>query len=65
VVESTVPPGTTDVAVPPHWVPGAGACVYTAVPHFFDPVKQGILPLPKPDGGPLYFTFDICRAKTH
>ncbi|MBI4786303.1 MAG: hypothetical protein HY782_04575 [Chloroflexi bacterium] len=60
VVESVLPAGVTQAETVQQWTPGAGACSYVAVPHAIEPVGQGIAPILKSDGIPLYHRFEVC-----
>ena len=64
VVESLLPPGSTQVETVQQWIPGAGTCTYVAVPHFIQPQDEGIVPILKSDGIPLYHDFSVCTQST-
>ena len=61
VVESNLQVGTTEVIAPKHWSAGVGACTYVAMPHYFDPVSQQVIPFLQADGQPMYYLFSMCH----
>ncbi len=60
-VQSNIVPGTAELVVPRTWSTGMGPCTYVAMPHYFDPVNQQLLPFPQTSGQPLYYVFKMCH----
>ncbi len=59
--QATIPVGTSDLTAPQHVSVGLGACTYVAMPHYFDPVTQQVMPFPQTNGQPMYYVFSLCR----
>jgi hypothetical protein len=58
--EISVPPGTTEIVMPPNWKVGEGACTYFAVPFLIRPGEAEPTPIVRADGTVFVHTFKMC-----
>ncbi len=59
--ESNIVAGTAELTMPKTWSTGMGPCTYVAMPHYYDPVTQQLLPFPQTNGQPMYYIFKMCH----
>lgn len=60
-VDSNITTGTVELTTPKHVNFGTGACDYTAIPYYIDPVSQAVIPFQTIKGGALYYSFSVCH----